>query len=144
MTASSVAITLGAQTSVEDDKTMKHVIALRKLLAARCTSPYSVDIAEFALILRVGGNLNEFDFEGCERIRRNRKQKFITVDIGFPSRLWKNAADAEIKRFLAEAVETGLLCCLQRLEKDRTPVDLSRLLSDYALVKRDFLVTALC
>lgn len=139
MTASSEAITLGAQTSAEDDKTMKHVTELRRLLAARCIGPYSPDIAEFALVLRIGGNLNDFDFEGCERIRRNRKQKYITVDVGFPSRRWKRATDLEIRRFLVEAVETGLLCCVQRLEKDRTAVDGSRLLADYAVVRREYL-----
>ena len=55
MTGSSGAITLGAQTSAEDDRTMKHVIELRRLLSVRCQGPYSNDIAEFALILRIGG-----------------------------------------------------------------------------------------
>lgn len=53
-------------------------------MANRCKGPYSEEIAEFALVLRVGGNMQEFDFEGCERIRRSRKGKYITVDLGFP------------------------------------------------------------
>jgi hypothetical protein len=139
VTVSSEAITLGAQTSAEDDKTMKHVVDLRGLLASCCTGPYSADVAEFALILRLGGDLNDFDFEGCERIRRSRKERYITVDIGFPSRCWKHATDTAIRHFLADAVETGLLCCVQRLEKDRTPVDVSRLMADYAVAKQGFL-----
>jgi len=117
MTVIPDAITLGAQTSAEDDRTMKHVLELRRLLSERCKGPYSEDVSEFALILRIGGDLNEFEFEGCEKIRRNRKARYITVDVGFPSKRWKQATHLAIRHFLAEAVETGLLCCLRRLEK---------------------------
>ena len=67
------------QTSGEDDRTGKHVLELRKLLAFHCKAPCSDEIAEFALVLRIGGKMKEFDFEGCERIRRNRKDRYITV-----------------------------------------------------------------
>lgn len=118
---------------------MMHVLELRRLLARHCRGPYSTDISEFALVLRVGGEMQEFD-EGCDRIRRNRKAKYITVDLGFPSNRWKGASDSQIRDFLAEAVETGLLCCLRRLEKDKTDVDSSMLLRDFAVAKRDFLM----
>ena len=83
------AITLGAQTSGEDNRVDCHILAFRKLLGIHCKGPYSDEIDEFALILRIGGQMQEFDFEGCERIRRSRKQRYITVDLGFPSRRWK-------------------------------------------------------
>ena len=83
------AITLGAQTSGEDNRVDCHILAFRKLLGIPCKGPYSDEIDEFALILRIGGQMQEFDFEGCERIRRSRKQRYITVDLGFPSRRWK-------------------------------------------------------
>ena len=83
--------------------------------------------------------MQEFDFEGCDRIRRNRKEQYITVDLGFPSSRWKRATDAEIRAYLAEAVETGLLCCIKRLEKDKTPVNSDRLMADFRRVKQLFL-----
>lgn len=83
--------------------------------------------------------MQEFDFEGCERIRRNRKQKYITLDLGFPSNKWKKASDSSIREYIAEAVETGLLCCIRHLEKDKTPVDSARLMDDFAKVKKLFL-----
>src|SRR5580698_1839679 len=119
MTSSHATVTLAMQTSGDDDRTDTHVLALRKLLATNCAGPYSSGIAEFALILRIGGNMREFDFEGCERIRRNRKEKYITVDLGFPSRKWRGVPDSAIRRYLADIVETGLLCCLHRLKKDK-------------------------
>jgi len=132
-------ISLGAQSSGDDDRTDKHILELRKLLATYCKGPYSEEIAEFALILRIGGEFQEFDFEGCERIRRNRKGKYITVDLGFPSRRWKGANDSDIREYLAGIVETGLLCCLHRLKKDKVEVVDAALMRDFASVKRRFL-----
>lgn len=139
MTELTDTITLGVQSSGDDDRTAKHVLELRNLLAASCKGPYSEEISEFALVLRIGGNMQEFDFEGCERIRRNRKDRYITVDLGFPSRRWKGVIDSEIRKYLAEIVETGLLCCLHRLKKNKVKVHEARLMSDFAKVKRHFL-----
>ena len=133
-----VTVTLGMQTSGDDDRTNPHVLALRKLLAAKCVGPYCDEIVEFALILRVGGNMQEFDFEGCERLRRNRKKKYITVDLGFPSRRWRNVSDADIRKYLGTIVETGLLCCVHRLKRDKVAVA-PQLMEDYAAVKKIFL-----
>ena len=132
-------ITLGVQSSGDDDRTDKHVLEFRKLLAASCKGPYSEELSEFALVLRIGGKMQEFDFQGCERIRRNRKDKTITVDLGFPSRRWRGVTDAEIRRYLAEIVETGLLCCLHRLKKDKAKVREANLMNDFAKVKQHFL-----
>jgi hypothetical protein len=132
-------ITLGVQSSGDDDRTAKHVLELRKLLAASCKGPYSEEISEFALVLRIGGKMQEFNFEGCERIRRNRRGKFITVDLGFPSRRWRGVTDSEIRGYLSEIVETGLLCCLHRLKKDKTKVHEASLMNDFTKVKQHFL-----
>jgi hypothetical protein len=132
-------ITLGMQTSGDDDRTNEHVLDLRQLMAVHCKGPYSEEVVEFALLLRIGGNMQEFDFEGCERIRRNRKEKYISVDLGFPSRRWRGVSDEEIRKYLTELVETGLLCCLSRLQKDKTQVQSSKLMSDFASVKQMFL-----
>jgi hypothetical protein len=75
ITAMTETITLGVQSGGDDDRTNEHVLELRKLLAAYCKGPYSEQISEFALVLRIGSNMQEFDFEGCERIRRDRKDK---------------------------------------------------------------------
>jgi hypothetical protein len=132
-------ITIGMQTSGEDRTTQAHVIELRKLLAEHCNGPFSEEVTEFAPILRVGGKMQEFDFPGCERIRRNRKSKYITVDVAFPSNEWKNRSDAHIRAFLVQAVEMGLRCCLDRLRKDKVEVQAEKLLQDYSEVKRLFL-----
>jgi hypothetical protein len=132
-------VTLGMQTSREDNRTSQHVLPLRKLLAAHCKGPYSSEVREFALILRIGGEMLEFDFKGCERIRRNKKNAYITVDLGFPSSEWKGQSDEHIKRYLAQSVETGLRCCIERLERDGVAVEGDRLLADYQQVRQQYL-----
>ena len=131
-------ITLGMQNSGEDRTTEPHVIALRRLLAAHCNGPFSKEVVEFAPILRVGGVMQEFDFVGCERIRRNRKAGYITLDIAFPSKEWKGQSDLHIRKFLVQIVEMGLRCCLDRLRKDKVPVQEEKLLTDFAHVTHLF------
>jgi len=74
-----------------------------------------------------------------DRIRRSRKQRYITVDLGFPSRRWKSKSDQDIKVYFAELVETGLLCFARRLDKDKAQIDLQRLISDFGAAKAEFL-----
>ncbi len=142
MDAKSATITLGVQTSREDNRTDKPVLEMRKLLAECCKGPYSPEIDEFALILRVGGEMQQFDFEGCERIRRNKKERYITLDLGFPSYRWESATDDDIRKYILESVETGLLCFIRRLEKDKAQIDSAKLMSDFEKVRELFLATA--
>lgn len=141
MTSLPDTVTIGVQSSGDDDRTERPIIELRRLLADYCKGPYSPDVREFALVFRIGGEMQEFNFEGCERIRRNRKEKYITVDLGFPSSKWKGVTDSSIRKFLVEAVETGLRCCIRRLEKDRSPVDGDTLMNDFTKVKEIFLAS---
>jgi len=48
---------------------------------------------------------------------------------------------SEIRKYLADIVETGLLCCLHRLEKDRVKVQEAKLLNDFTKVKQHFLAS---
>jgi hypothetical protein len=136
---STEAVTLGMQTSKEDNRTSQHVLRLRKLLTAHCKGPYSSEIREFALILRVGGEMLDFDFSGCERIRRNKKNRYITVDLGFPSSEWNGRSDEHIKRYFAHIVHAGLRCCLERLQRDGVAVQGNKLLTDYERARREYL-----
>jgi hypothetical protein len=132
-------ITIGMQTSGEDSVAQQHVIELRKLLASECNGPYSEEVREFALILRVGGIMQEFDFLGCERIRRNRRRQYITLDLSFPSREWKGRDALHIRQFLVDQIETGIRCFVDRLNRDKVNVQGSELLADIARVKAMYL-----
>lgn len=115
---------------------------MRRLLHEYCVGPYSPLVREFALVLRVGCDMQEFDFEGCERIRRNVKKSYITLDLGLPSYRWKTASERGLWEYLADVVEIGLLCCIRRLEKDKTPVNGEKLMNDFRKAKQQFLSMA--
>lgn len=132
-------ITLGMQTSRDDNRTGPHVLELRKLLATHCQRRYSPDVLEFALVLRIGGEMQDFNFTGCERVRRNRKEMYITVDLGFPVSEWKGRRDEHIRKFLMDLVEIGIRCCVERLKKDKASVASDDLSSDLASVRELFL-----
>ena len=61
------------------------------------------------------------------------------MDLGLPSYRWKGAPDSSIPEYLAEAVETGLLCCIRRLEADKSALDSTKLMADFEKAKRLFL-----
>lgn len=134
-------VTLAEQVGGEDaaEYTSSHILELRKLLEESCQGPYSPEVDEFALVLRIDGDIQQFDFEGCQRIRRSLKERYITTDLGVPFWRWKGVPAARFRAWLARTVKTGLICCIQRLERDKTPIDRNRLLTDYRVVEAKFL-----
>ena len=136
-----MAITFGVQTSFDDDRTSAHVLQLRRLLDRHCVRKYCDEIAEFAPVLRVGGKMQAFDFEGCEKVRRNRLKRYITVDVALPAREWRGRDDRHIRQFLFAQLELGLACCVSRLQRDKVVIDAVALASDLALVRAGFLST---
>lgn len=139
--ATSDTITLGVQMggTSANDATDSHVLSLRKLLATLCKGPYSSEVDEFALILRVDGDIWHWDFEGCQKLRRSKKDRYITIDIGVPRSRWENVAPAGIRGFLAENVEHALLLCANRLIKDKSDMNIEALMADYQKVKAAYL-----
>lgn len=132
-------ISLGAQHSGEDDRTMPLLVGMRRALKNHCTDTYCDAVEEFALVMRVGGEMNDFDFEGCQRLRFARKSKYMTVDIGFPSAHWKGRSDQYIKTYIANAVLQGVQCCLDRLDKEKLPSIRDRLLRDFEAARSEYL-----
>jgi len=134
-------VTLAEQAGGEEagEYTDPHVLDLRRLLASQCKGPYAKDVEEFALVLRTDGDVQQFGFEGCQRLRRSFKDRYITVDVGIPKRRWKGVAPKAFRSWLADAVKEGMLCCFHRLERDGVPVDREKFLEDYDLVRARFL-----
>lgn len=112
---------------------------LRQLLREKCKGPYSSEVGEFALILRIDGKFHQWNREGCAYLRRSFKEKYITIDIFVPTWRWKNKSEREIREYFAEGAREALTLCIKRLQKDKTPVDGERLLSDYETVVEEYL-----
>lgn len=100
-----------------------HFFQLKKaLLFAGREIPCEV-IREIAFILRVDGNIVQFNFEGCERIELNRRKKYISIDVGVPVARWKDRSDLEIAEYLAVSMRDGLEQMLARLRAEKLSCD---------------------
>ena len=112
------------------------VLALRKELTALQARDYAADVPEFALILRVNGDLTNFGPGGVEKpkVRKN----YIQVDIVVSQAQWDCSPKAQ-REYLASVVEDALrqihtvLHARGRLVKERN------LLSEFSLIRKRFL-----
>lgn len=119
--------------------TGRHVLELRRLLEQHCSQVYCPNVAEFALILRTDGDVQTFGFEGCKNVRRSRRERYITVDLGVPEHRWKSVSASEFRSYLWELTETGILCCVDRLRRDKEQIDFESLRADLGTARDIFL-----
>jgi hypothetical protein len=117
----------------------EHVLRLRKLLEKFCNRPYSTEVLGFALALRIDGSLKKYHAEGVDRIRRNKRQKYVAADICIPERRWKGTPPEEFSRYLASSVRSALETCTYYLKSQKVEVDGHRLLLDFAEAEAEFL-----
>ena len=115
------------------------ILQLRQLLRKYCVRPYSHEVLGFVLVLRVDGSLKQYGADGVDRIRRNKKDKYIAADICIPERRWKELSQVEFNRYLASAVKFALETCAACLKKQKVLVDTESMLLDYAQAEADFL-----
>lgn len=80
-------------------------------------------IRQVAFILRVDGDIVQFNFEGCERIDLNLRKKYISIDVGVPMACWKDRSDVEIAQYLASVLPDGLEQMLARLRAEKIACD---------------------
>ncbi len=121
------------------EATQPHYGPLRKLLKSYCKGPYSQDVDEFYLALRIDGDIDHWEREGCEHIRRSKKERYISIDIYVPRWKWQAVSGMEIRHYLAECVEQAFRLMLGRLQKDKTKVDDEALLRDLGRVREHYL-----
>ncbi len=76
-----------------------------------------------AFVLRVGGSVRDFPFEGCEKIDLNRKKKYISIDVGVPIARWQGRSDKEIAVYLIDAMREGLDQMLAHLSANKITCD---------------------
>jgi hypothetical protein len=133
-------ITFGVQSGdvPSGDATEPHFMPLRKLLAARCIGPYSPEIDEFPIVLRVSGQIWRFEGEGCQRLRLQRKKRYITIDIVMPENRWLGASAADIRTFLARMTEEAIELMIAKLEKSGVKVESEKLRADLRQVLAEY------
>lgn len=134
-------VTVGVQAGdvPADQATNPHIRPLRQLLQAHCRGPYSPEVDEFSLVMRIDGDIDPWEKEGCDRMRRSKKERYITIDIYVPRARWAGAAGNEIRRYLAACVEDAFWRMIDKLRRDKVPVNGDDLLRDFATVKQRYL-----
>jgi hypothetical protein len=134
-------VTLAGQADGPDASaaTRNSYFELSKLISRYCVGSYSPEVREFAPIFRIDGSINQWNREGCGYLRRNRKEKYITIDIFVPISRWKNRTEREIREYFASQVREALSLCVKRLQKDKTPVDGAAIMRDYERVVEEYL-----
>lgn len=134
-------VTLGVQSGdiPSAEATKPHYLPLRRLLAEHCQGPYSPDVDEFSLILRIDGDIYHWEQEGCDRMRRSKKERYITIDIYVPRSRWEGVSGIEIRKYLAACVEDAFRKMIDKLQRDKTPIDAGALLRDFGTVKERYL-----
>lgn len=135
------AITVGAQMGDKraSNAVAPHFMALKQSFDQFCAGPYSSEVAEFALVLRVDGDIWHWNRGGCDRMRRSKKDRYITIDIYVPKERWDGASSIEIRRYLAATAEEALQKMLDKLRRDKAPVKEAAILTDFAEAKQHYL-----
>jgi hypothetical protein len=119
--------------------TSPHMTRLAVLLDEHCTEPYSPEIDEVVLLFRIDGDISQFGFEGPERVVRNRKERYVAIDIGIPRERWADRNAPRLRAFIARYVEDALRVVHAKLQKHKVPFDLDRALRDYEQVRQVYL-----
>lgn len=137
-------VTMGVQAGsvAAFDATQPHYGPLRNLLTEHCVGPYSSEVDEFYLVLRIDGDIGHWEKEGCDRLRRSRKTRYITVDIYVPRERWEGVSGIEIRKYLAVCAGEALRLMIDKLRRDKSPIEGEALLRDFEVVKERYLALA--
>jgi len=123
-------ITIGAQCGGPDTGPLSQIkVDLWRALRESCRKSYCPSIDEYALVLRIAGQLDDFGPESIERIRRRRSDRYITADIVVPEAVWRPLTHAQSRQYLANRVRAAIVACAKRLSEDREAIDTTALLA---------------
>ena len=98
-------------------------VPLYRSLAKHVTDTHCSAIDQYAVVLRVDGSLDKFGDQGLARLRFAKAKRYITIDIQIPEEVWQPMSAVQTKNYLAEQVRSAILCCVERLVKEKCLVN---------------------
>ena len=105
-------------------------IDFSRLLKEHCTSTHCPAVDHYALALRVGGEFVDWSPERIHKVRRSRQERYIGCDIDIPVAVWHSQTTNQLKDYLAAKVREAMEILVARLQKDKEPVDTTKLYSE--------------
>lgn len=129
----SEAITLGADVGGKDahEATRISIHTLRRLLALECIGPYSAKIDEYALVLRIDGEVQSWGRRGTHGIILSERWRRVTTDIYVPSTEWSGSG-TNFAEFLADEVTKALSAICAKAKTKWSDFDPGRMTVDVA------------
>lgn len=116
-----------------------HFVELTKLLDQYCDKPYCKDVDQFLVAFRVDGDIWYFEFEGFEKLRLSKKNRYISIDVFIPRDKWENIEEKIIKTYVITNLRKALELSINRLKKEKYTVDEEKLWNDFKHVETKFL-----
>ncbi|WP_026695354.1 hypothetical protein [Peribacillus kribbensis] len=135
-------ITFGAQIGgAKADKVVSpHLQELKQLLYKHCDNIYCKEVKGFAPILRVDGDIDYWDTEGCERLRLSKRYGYVTIDVYMPRSRWEGIEVIDIRKYLICNLKDALQLMINRLKKEKYVVNDKELWADFSKVEEAFLL----
>jgi hypothetical protein len=112
---------------------------LKNLLTTHTKKAYSESLDNFMIVFCLSGEAKDFNFEGFDRLRINRKKKEIWIDYGVKKGFFQDKNEAYNKDYLINVVRQALEIFFQRLEKEKIDFNRDDLVSDFQMVSEQFL-----
>ncbi len=106
------------------------ITKLRRCMADNCREVYSNEIREYSIVFRIDGEIWHWNFEGCQKMRRSKKEKYITVDIGIPKDVWRNNSRLELEKYISMHVLSAFEGFIRKFKKDKIEIKSEQLIFD--------------
>jgi len=92
--------------------------AFAPMEAVQCSS--LVDSA--SIVLRISGDIWKFSGRGCEKLRLQRKKRYVTIDLVVPENVWRQGIEV-IDPFVVQQVTQACTMFSNRLEREDSSFD---------------------
>ncbi|MBW8315764.1 MAG: hypothetical protein K0M73_12925, partial [Hydrogenophaga sp.] len=86
---------------------------------------------EYALVLRIDGEIQSWGLRGGGNIRFRERQRMVTTDIYVPSTEWLGAG-SKLREFLANEVTQAVLAICAKAKSQWSDFDSDRMIADVA------------
>ena len=78
---------------------------------------YLIGNTRFFIVLRVSGHIQDFNFEGPERLKYFKTKEAMTLDLSIPERAWKGKTTEDFRPYFARQLQECLKLLIAEAKK---------------------------